>query len=238
MATATTQPPAGAGGTIPKWAEYEWQTAYLRVKGTAAALRLWDRVLTADDRQRLGGDLEAAYARHHGAVGMWRHLRGVSLPRAVVDVGVRTGFLDADSGRVLLRVIGEEPDDPQEALEMAVAGGALVLVASPRQAFWGGEEIAVDWERYGKPWALLDELARAAKAGEAVDALALRERGGRDTAFLKKRKCALVNADGFPLTLADLVVPAGRGTYRLDLPPARIRVFERGAGDALREWTP
>jgi hypothetical protein len=238
MATATTQPQAGEWNALPEWVKEDWNTAYQRVRGTAPALRLWHRVLTAEERRRLGGDLDAAYARHRGAVGMWMHLRGVSVPRAAVAVAVAIGFLDAGTGQALLRALGEEPDDPQEAFDTAVAAGALVLVASPRQAFWGGEEIAIDWERHDKPWALLDELARAAKAGAAVDAMALRERGGRDTDVLKKRKCALVNADGFPLTLADLVVPVGRGTYRLNLLPARIRVFERGAGDALREWTP
>lgn len=237
MAT-TTQSPAPPWGALPLWAQREWKSAFLRVDGGQAALRLWHRVLTAGDRRRLGGDLDAAYTRYRGAVGMWRHLRGVSVPRAVVDVGVRTDFLDADAGRNLLRLIGEEPEDPQEALELAVAAGALVLLAPPRQAFWAGVEIAIDWERHGRPWAFLDELARAAKAGAALDAMALRERGGRDTDFLKKRKCSLVNADGFPVALADLVMPAGRGTYRLDLPPARIRVFERGAVDSLREWTP
>ncbi len=229
---------AGAASGMPAWAREEWQTAILRVKGPLAAIRLWERVLTEADRRRLGGDMERAYAQHGGAVGMWTHLRGVSVYQAVVDVGVRTGFLDTDGGRLLLRVIGEEPNDPQEAFEMAIAAGVLVLVASPRQAFWEGEEVAIDWERHGKPWEFLDELARAAKAGASLDAMALRELGGRDTGFMKKRKCALVNADGFPVTLADLVVPAGRGTYRLNLPPARIRVFERGTSDSLREWTP
>ncbi|MFM8273059.1 MAG: hypothetical protein ACKODX_12095 [Gemmata sp.] len=238
MATATTQPPTGTGGTMPKWAEDEWQTAYLRVKGTAAALRLWDRVLTAEDRRRLGGDLEAAYARHRGAVGMWRHLRGVSLPRAVVDVGVRIGFLDADSGRVLLRVIGEEPDDPQEALEMAVAGGGLVLVEVSRQVHWEKGLVELDWGNHTAWWSFLWELARASKAGAAVDEYTLRGGSSKDPKYLTKQKSRMVKAGGLPPTLAALVVPAGRGTYRLDLQPARIRVFERGAGDSLREWTP
>jgi hypothetical protein len=238
MATATTQGPAAPGDAIPEWVKEDWKTAYLRVKGTAPAARMWQRVLTPDDQRRLGGDLDAAYARHGGAVGMWIKLHGVSVPRAVVAVAVAIGFLDAGTGQALLRALGEEPDDPEEALEMAVASGALVLAVGPRRAYWEGESITIDWERHDKPWAFLDELARAAKAGAALDPLSLRERGGRDTDFLKKRKCALVNALGFPLTLADLVVPAGRGTYRLDLLPARIRVFERGAGDAVREWTP
>lgn len=79
---ATVRSEAGAASGMPAWAEEEWKTAILRMKGTAAALRLWQRVLTDEDRRRLGGDLEEAYVQHCGAVGMWRHLRGVSVPRA------------------------------------------------------------------------------------------------------------------------------------------------------------
>jgi hypothetical protein len=238
MATATTQPLATSGDAIPGWVKEEWQTAYLRVKGTAAALRLWHRVLSEEDRRRLGGDREAAYARHRGAAGMWMHLRGVSLPRAVVAVAVATGFLDAGAGQALLRALGEEPDDPAAAVEMAVAGGGLVLVEVSRQAYWGGEPIEIDWGRHTARWSLLWELARASKAGAAVDEYTLRGGSSTDPKFLTKQKSRMVKAGGFPPTLAELVVPAGRGTYRLDLPPARIRVFERGAGDSLREWTP
>jgi hypothetical protein len=238
MATATTQSPAVPGGTIPLWVKRECETTYQRVRGTAPALRLWHRVLTEEDRRRLGGDLEAAYTRHRGAVGMWMHLRGVSLSRAVVAVAVATGFLDAGTGQALLRALGEEPDDPAAAVEMAVAGGGLVLVEVSRQVYWEGAPVAIDWGNHTAWWSLLWELARASKAGAAVDEYTLRGGSSKDPKFLTKQKSRMVKADGFPLTLADLVVPAGRGTYRLDLPPARIRVFERGAGDALREWTP
>lgn len=79
--------------------------------------------------------------RRRGAVGRWVHLRWVSLPRAVVDAGVRVDSLDADSGRVLLRVIGEKSDDPEEAV---VAGGAPVLVGVMRQVYWEKQLIEID----------------------------------------------------------------------------------------------
>lgn len=238
MATVTTQPSAALGGAIPEWVKLDWQTAYLRVKGTAPALRLWHRVLTEEDRRRLGGDLEEAYARHKGAVGMWVKLRGVTVPRAVVAVAIAIGFLDAGTGQALLRALGEDPDDPAAAVEAAVAGGGLVLVEVSRQVYWEGKLVEIDWGRHTTWWALLWELCRASKAGAAADEYTLRGGSSKDPKFLTKHKYRLVTAAGFPLSLADLVVPAGRGTYRLALPSARIRVFERGAGDSVREWTP
>lgn len=229
---------ADAVDGMPAWAKEEWTTAFQRVKGAAVAVRLWERVLTEADRRRLGGDLEAAYALHGGAVGMWRHLRGVTVPRAVVDVGVRVGFLDADGGRTLLRVIGEEPIDPAEAVETAVARGDLVLVEVMREVYWEGTLVGIDWRVNTAGWAFVWDLARASKAGAAVDAFTLRGGSSNDPKYVTKLKGRVVNVAGFPMTLADLVVPVGRGTYRLNLPPARIRVFERGSGDSLREWTP
>jgi hypothetical protein len=169
---------------------------------------------------------------------MWIKLHGVSVPRAVVAVAVAIGFLDAGTGQTLLRALGEEPDDPGAAAEMAVASGGLVLVEVSRQVYWEGKPVEIDWGRHTAWWALLWELARASKAGATADEYTLRGGSSKDPKFITKQKYRLVTAAGFPPSLAALVAPAGRGTYRLGLPPARIRVFERGAGDALREWTP
>lgn len=238
MASTMIQPTAGPGDEIPLWARRDWDTAYLRVKGKIASVRLWDRVLTAEDRQRLGKDLDAAYLRHRGAVGMWVFLHGVSVPRAVVAVAVRIGFLDVGTGQALLRALGEVSDDPEGTVDSAVAAGGLVLVEMPRQAFWGGELVEVDWARHTGSWELLWTLARVSKSGGVVDAETLQERHVTDPGFMRKRKCRLVKTDGFPTDLACLVVSVGRGTYRLNLPSSRIRVFERGIEDAVREWTP
>ncbi|MCE9556546.1 MAG: hypothetical protein K8T91_24620 [Planctomycetes bacterium] len=237
MATAT-QRSTGPISSVPVWVREELQTAYLRVKGSAAAQWLWDRVLTPQEREKLGGELEEAYYQSRGAVGMWMSLRGVSLPQAVVTVATRLGFLNSETGLSILRALGEEPDDPTERVEAAVVAGGLVLVDLPRAAYWSGEAVEVDWARHTSQWELLLALARLSKGGGVVDAFALQERKEKDPGFVRKRKCRLVNAKGFPQGLADLVVGAGRGTYRLDLLPTQIRVFERGTGDVVREWTP
>ena len=227
--------PGGDTPELPLWLEREWQAAYGRVKGYQPARRLWDLVLSADDRARLGGDPEAAYRRFGGAAGMWKQLRGVSVPRAVVDVGLALTVLDPGVGAALLREFGEAPDDPAAAVEHAVARGGLVVVESPRGAYWEGKPIPIDWERHGRPWALLFELARQAKAGAAVDAEVFHSGATADRRYVSKLKNRLVNTPDFPPDLGMAVVRVGPGTYRLDLPPEQVRVFVRGAVDAPSE---
>src|SRR5689334_11731497 len=74
--------------------EEAWKTAVLRVRLPLTALLLWERVLSDDDRRRLGGDLDAALKRYNAA-GMWMFLRGVSHERAVVEVARALNLIDA-----------------------------------------------------------------------------------------------------------------------------------------------
>ena len=81
-------------------------TQALRVKPAIAADQLWARVLTSDERDRLGGDLERAW-RELGTAGIWRKLHRVSAERAVIDVAVALNHLDEPTAKWLLREIGE-----------------------------------------------------------------------------------------------------------------------------------
>lgn len=85
----------------------ELQTQQGRICAAASARRLWDRVLSPEERERLGGDLQQCYSRL-GTVGMWTELRGVSPERAVVDVARELGFLDEPTAKWLLRETGEQ----------------------------------------------------------------------------------------------------------------------------------
>lgn len=142
----------------------ELQATAARIGSKVAALRLWERVLTDDERQRLGGDVAVAWCRL-GTVGMWQRLRGVSPARAVADGALALGLLDEPSHRWLLREAGEVHDDAEAAIQQAVASGALVLVERPRSAYWDCEAVAVDWDRHGALWDYFWELCRHAKAG-------------------------------------------------------------------------
>lgn len=99
----------------PEVAE-ELQTAYLRIKPDAIALRMWRRLCSEGDRELLGGDVEEAY-QSHGTVGMWMEARNVSLERATIEVARGLNLMSEETAGWLLRELGEEdttapPSDP------------------------------------------------------------------------------------------------------------------------------
>jgi hypothetical protein len=165
---------------------------------------------------------------------MWMQLRGVSTVRAVVDVAHQLGLLDDGNHGWLLREADESQDDPEEALLAAVAGCRLVLVERPRSAYWQGGEMTVDWSRHGALWDFLWELCRHAKRGQPVDSSTF----GSVSGVVARQKCRLKALPGFPRDLLALMEPVGRGTQKLNLPPAHIRLFELASTETLREWTP
>jgi hypothetical protein len=211
----------------------ELQTNAQRIQAAISAARLWERILTERERQRLGGVLEDAW-RQYGTAGMWMNLRGVSAGRAVVDVAHALGFLDDAAWRWLLRELGEVHDDPEEALQAAIAGGGLVLIERPREAYWQGQPIAVAWDQRPALWDFFWELCRQAKAGHALDHTTF---ASTDVAVVTKQKSRLRGTRGFPPTLATLIRPVGRGTQQLALPPQQIRIFEVVVNETLRERT-
>jgi hypothetical protein len=90
----------------------ELQAQRLHIKPLAAAERLWERVLTAKERKRLGRELASCYRRLGGTAGMWMELHGVPYERAVIDVAYKLGFLRDSDRRWLLREIGEDIPPP------------------------------------------------------------------------------------------------------------------------------
>ena len=212
----------------------ELQTCAVRIKAPLCAARLWERAFCDVDRRRLGNDLEAAY-RKHGTAGMWMRLRGVSVHRAVVDVALALGLLDSPTHQWLLRELGEIRDDPEEAINVAVDSGALVLVERPRAAYWNRRSIDVAWDLRSVLFDFLWELARLGKAGQPLDYTLFAT--SRDPGIVAKQKSRLVNQPGFPADLAGYIMPAGRRSQRLDLPPAMIRLFEIVTNETARELT-
>ena len=212
----------------------ELRRTALLISAPASAARLWERYLTPDDRERLGGNLEEAYCRYRTA-GMWAELRGVTLQRAVIEVANLIGFLRDEDSEWLLRETGEVVE-VEEAMSSAIASGDLVLVEWPREAYWNGESIEIDWNQQGALWEFLWELSCQAKAGQPIDAFTFGGNTHRDV--VTKRKSRLTNMSEFPIDLTILIESVSRGTQQLMLPRERIRVFERTGIDTLGEWTP
>jgi len=219
---------------LSKRAIQELQTAYHRIRPAMSAARLWERVLTPADRERLGGDMEEAYYSH-GTVGMWTTLRGVSGERAVIDVAKKLNLMDDETAQWLLREIGDISDNPEEALAAAVATGALVLTESPRAAYWQGEEISIDWYERDALWTYLWELARNSKANRSIDRFSFGENASAN--YVVKQKSRLSAMAAFPLGLSDQIKSAGLGAQKLDLPPQQIRLFSLETVESLRERT-
>lgn len=206
----------------------------LRIRAPISAERMWTRHLTPGDRMRLGDDLEKAYYRF-GTAGMWMQLHGVTRQKAVVDVAKKLGFLSDGDYEWLLRETGEVVE-VEEAVSRAVASGDFVLVESPREAYWRGEKIEIDWYRHNALWEFLWEAGYRAKAGQPIDAFTFGENGGSNV--VTRRKSRLRSMREFPNDLLDLLECDGRGTQRLTLPRKRIHVFEQTGVETLAEWTP
>lgn len=109
----------------------ELQAQYIRVQAPASGELVWNRILNNQERQRLGGNFEQAFASL-GTIGMWRKLRRVSRLRAIVDIARALGLVHETSYRWLLREIGEDPDQP----------------AAPDRPTWNGQKGELRWKKY------------------------------------------------------------------------------------------
>jgi hypothetical protein len=92
----------------------EMRTQYHRVKARLSAYQLWERVLSPQDRRRLGGDLEKCYAEL-GTVGMWMKLRRVSQVRAILELALKLGFLSQETYHWLLHEVGHKPNAQEQS---------------------------------------------------------------------------------------------------------------------------
>jgi hypothetical protein len=166
---------------------------------------------------------------------MWRKLRGVSDGRAVVEVAINIDLLTVATGQWLLRELGEISEDPEEAVLAAAATGDLVLTERPRRAWWQRQLIAINWDDNSALWDYFWELARRGKADQPIDRTMFAEKVHED--FVIKQKSRLLKMHGFPSGLGDLIQKAGRGTQKLAVPAAHIRIFELITIERLQERT-
>jgi hypothetical protein len=192
-------------------------------------------MLTAEDRQRLGGDFRRAYAELGGTVPIWRQLHGVSGERALIDVAYGLNFLTETNRDWLLRETGEQFHDSERTLDEAMSQCRLVVIERPRQVIWNGEQIEIDWYREDSLWSFFWELCQQSKRSESLRPEHVSETF--TSSALSTRKGRLVNHEAFPNTMVDVVAAAPGGGYRLALQPQDIRVFMADERTLLAEWT-
>ena len=102
----------------------------------------------------------------------------------------------------------------EETLIQAIASKSLVLVESPRGAWWKRGRIDQDWDRKPKLWELLWELVARAQLGRTVDRFQLSN--NKSERAIRDRRSDLGRL--LPPELNALIVSAGQYTYRLNLP--------------------
>ncbi len=84
------------------------------VQNQSAARRMWERLLSPEERRQLGDDIRQADWTG-GPVGMQMRLRGVSQTRAIVELARGLGFINEATETWLLREFGEPSVPPAGA---------------------------------------------------------------------------------------------------------------------------
>jgi hypothetical protein len=124
------QPP---GYRLPPQALATLGELELKMAHYSSAEKLWRKVFSETDRERLGGPFKAAFAQH-GTFGMWIELRGGSPLRALIDSGHAIGYLSKVDHQWLLREIGESEDPAED-------GGSLRWDRTTRELTLGSRII-------------------------------------------------------------------------------------------------
>jgi hypothetical protein len=106
-------------------AQDELERLRLSVASPVAAARVWERLLTANQRRQLGGDLEKVFGAL-GTAGIWMRLNGVSRPRAIIDISRKISLVDEPTAEWLLGEFGERtPQKPADRPSWNVQTGQL-----------------------------------------------------------------------------------------------------------------
>lgn len=202
---------------------------FLRIANPATAAILWE-LLTDAERDLLGNDLEKAL-RNGGIVGLWRRLKGVSAVRAILEVALMTNHIDQMKYQRMLKASGDL-DDPGSAFDYLVRTAQLVLREGPREAYWKGEKIDMEWT--DAVWVFLWKLCEYSIKGNGLDHTSFG--ATRDRAYPHKLRHRLLKQ--LPAAQKELnseIISGGRNTLILKLKPEEIRLFEITLDGTLRE---
>lgn len=213
----------------PEDVREELTTNHRRVRGSYNASRLWNHHFSREEKRRLGNDVESAYL-DGGTIGMWKRLHGVSTVRAVIDVAKVLSYVDENTQRWLLRATGEDSDEPEEWLEFALERASLVLTERPRQVYWMGSKLEVEWEKCPKVWEYFFTLCECSKRGQDVDAADFGEHRRPDW-HIKMKSRLTTDTPGFVFDLGNRIESERGGIQRLTVSPQGIRILYAHLGD-------
>ena len=88
----------------------ELEIAQCRVQSAVVADRMWRHLFTEEDRQRLGGDLQACWSGL-GTIHMWMQARKVAVEQAVIDVAHGLGMMSKETVDFLRKELDLESAD-------------------------------------------------------------------------------------------------------------------------------
>lgn len=119
--------------------------------------------------------------------------------------------------------------DADDLLQTSLETHRLVVVSGSgrREVYWEGDKVDVDWSRFKTRWEFIELLAAAAKSGFGTGSNDLEESKGswKDARSRLKRD--------LPPRLDELILPAGRNTYRLNLLSDEICILQGESVDQL-----
>jgi hypothetical protein len=118
---------------------------------------------------------------------------------------------------------GDEPLGRARSAAIIAAGG-LVVIDTPRAAYWEGEPLDVDWARYGKPWEFLRALVYKAQLRACVVERDLYGADSTGASTMANRFGALKRL--VPASLWKYIVAVPPRSYRLELDPSAIHLLD------------
>ncbi|MFW6039431.1 MAG: hypothetical protein ACOC9P_03035 [bacterium] len=244
-----TKTPEGTGGQLPQHLLDQLQYLLDHLHDAGCAWRLWERVLTREERQRLGDDFEAAFQKWPGAELLFAVARDLPRDLALIDAARKLKILDREDWTSLNRAMIEAypqlaeyrtrgtsiaagmPDAVEQAFEEARTRRILAVLACHglRIACWRDCQIPIDWGKYPKLWDLFFTLAKRAERGNAVDWHTAGAKGPKNLKdrIYRLRKDIMASSLDEPgkTELDTAIVFADEGMYKLDLPPDEVKVI-------------
>jgi hypothetical protein len=216
-------------GQVPKAVIEKLERLERLIQTVGAAERLWERVFTEADHERLGSTFQEA-CKNFSPIGMWITLHGGSKHRAVIDIAIALNFVDQSTYEWFLREVEETLNDRQSMIDAATSRSRLVLIENTREAYCDGEKFEIEWKRKTALWNFLWELGKKAKFSQVLS-----PRADEVLSNLWSLKDRLINREDPPTAFKVLIEAKQDVGCCLNLSPEQITLFVE-EGDRLVEW--